>query len=44
LPQTAGLAIKPRPPDTMPTPFLLFDSTTLVRKTFRIGGEQITRR
>ena len=44
LPDTPGFAIKPRSPDTMPTPFLLFDSTTLVRKTFRIGGEQITHR
>lgn len=44
LPATPGLAIKPRPPDTMPTPFLFFDSTTLVRKTFAIGGEQMTRR
>jgi Peptidase family M28 len=44
LPDTAGLAIKPRPPDTMPTPFLFFDSTTLVRKTFAIGGEQLSRR
>jgi Peptidase family M28 len=44
LPDNAGLAIKPRPPDTMPTPFLFFDSTTLVRKTFAIGGEQLSRR
>jgi len=44
LPDTAELAIKPRPPDTMPTPFLFFDSTTLVRKTFAIGGEQLSRR
>jgi hypothetical protein len=44
LPQTPGFAIKPRPPDTMPTPFLFFDSTTLVRKTFAIGGEEMTRR
>jgi hypothetical protein len=44
LPNTPALAIKPRPPDTMPTPFLFFDSTTLVRKTFPIGGEQETRR
>ena len=44
LPETPGSAIKPRPPDTMPTPFLFFDSTTLVRKTFAIGGEQVTRR
>jgi hypothetical protein len=44
LPNTPDLAIKPRPPDTMPTPFLFFDSTTLVRKTFAIGGEQVSRR
>jgi hypothetical protein len=44
LPETLGFAIKPRPPDTMPTPFLFFDSTTLIRKTFAIGGEQMTRR
>ena len=44
LPETPGFAFKPRPPDTMPTPFLFFDSTTLVRKTFAIGGEQMTRR
>jgi Peptidase family M28 len=44
LPDTAGLAVKPRPPDTMPTPFLFFDSTTLVRKTFAIGGEQLSGR
>jgi Peptidase family M28 len=44
LPDTPGLAIRPRPPDTMPTPFLFFDSTTLVRRTFAIGGEQMTRR
>ncbi len=42
LPATPDFTIKPRPPDTMPTPFLLFDSTTLVRKTFGIGGEQVT--
>ncbi|HXM89840.1 MAG TPA: hypothetical protein VN916_10290, partial [Candidatus Acidoferrum sp.] len=44
LPNTPNLAIKPRPADTMPTPFLFFDSTTLVRRTFAIGGEQMTRR
>ncbi|MGB9381174.1 M20/M25/M40 family metallo-hydrolase [Candidatus Binatus sp.] len=44
LPNTPELAIKPRPPDTMPTPFLFFDSTTLVRKTFAIGGEQVSTR
>lgn len=44
LPDMPEFKIKPRPPDTMPTPFLFFDSTTLVRKTFAIGGEQVTRR
>ena len=44
LPNTPNLAIKPRPADTMPTPLLFFDSTTLVRRTFAIGGEQMTRR
>jgi Peptidase family M28 len=44
LPDTPGFAFKPRPPDTMLTPFLFFDSTTLVRKTFAIGGEQVTTR
>jgi Peptidase family M28 len=44
LPETPGFAFKRRPPDTMPTPFLFFDSTTLVRKTFAVGGEQMTRR
>jgi hypothetical protein len=44
LPESPGFAIKPRPLDTMPTPFLFFDSTTLVRKTFAIGGEEVTRR
>jgi Peptidase family M28 len=44
LPDTPGFVIKPRPPDTMPTPFLFFDSTTLVRKTFAIGGEQVSTR
>ncbi|HLX05261.1 MAG TPA: M20/M25/M40 family metallo-hydrolase, partial [Candidatus Binatus sp.] len=44
LPEMPGFVIKPRPVDTMPTPFLFFDSTTLVRKTFAIGGEQMTRR
>ncbi len=44
LPSTPGFEIKPRPAGTMPTPFLFFDSTTLVRKTFAIGGEQVTTR
>jgi hypothetical protein len=37
-------SIKPRPPGTMPTPFLFFDSATLVRKTITIGGEALTKR
>jgi hypothetical protein len=44
LPETPGFAIKPRPPETMPTPFLFFDLTTLVRRTFAIGGERVARR
>src|SRR6202040_2248296 len=44
LPAAPGFAIKPRPRDTMPTPFLFFDSTTLVRRTFAIGGGQVTTR
>jgi Peptidase family M28 len=44
LPMTPGFTINPRPADAMPTPFLFFDSTTLVRKTFAIGGEQVTTR
>jgi len=44
LPQTPGLSIKPRPAGTMPTPFLFFDSATLVRKTIAIGGEALTKR
>jgi len=32
LPETPQLSIKPRPPGTMPTPFLFFDSATLVQK------------
>ena len=44
LPETPGFAIKPRPAETMPTPFLFFDSTTLVRRTFAIGGERVAER
>jgi hypothetical protein len=44
LPATAELSIKPRPAGTMPTPFLFFDSATLVRKTIAIGGEVLTKR
>jgi len=44
LPKVPGFAIKPRPADAMPTPFLFFDSTTLVRKKFAIGSEQVTMR
>jgi len=38
LPSLPGMAITPRPPNLMPTPLLFFDSTTLVRKTFILGG------
>jgi hypothetical protein len=38
LPNFPGMAITPRSADLMPTPFLFFDSSTLVRKTFIIGG------
>jgi hypothetical protein len=44
LPETPGFTFKPRQAVTMPTPFLFFDLTTLVRKTFAIGGEQVTSR
>ncbi len=44
LPVTPDFSFKPRPAVTMPTPFLFFDSTTLVRKTFAIGGERVARR
>ena len=44
LPATAELSIKPRPAGTMPTPFLFFDSATLVRRTIAIGGEALTKR
>jgi hypothetical protein len=44
LPETPGFVIKARPPETMATPFLFFDSTTLVRRTFAIGGEEVTGR
>jgi hypothetical protein len=44
LPEAPELSIKPRPAGTMPTPFLFFDSATLVRKTIAIGGEALTKR
>jgi len=44
LPATPELSITPRPAGTMPTPFLFFDSATLVRKTVAIGGEALTKR
>lgn len=43
LPDT-GEKIAPRPPDTMPRPFLMFDSCTLVRNTFMLGSTNLTRR
>jgi hypothetical protein len=39
LPSFPEMSITPRPSDVMPTPFLFFDSSTLVRKTFVIGGQ-----
>lgn len=48
--QTAGLprgpefSYKPRGAGTMPTPFLFFDSSTLVRKRLAIGGETVSRK
>jgi hypothetical protein len=44
LPEMREFSFNPRPPETMPTPFLFFDSTTLVRKTIAIGGEALTSR
>jgi hypothetical protein len=44
LPETPEFTIEPRPAGVMPAPFLFFDSTTLVRKTFAIGGESLSRR
>lgn len=44
LPVTTDFAFKPRLAIAMPTPFLFFDSTTLIRKTFAIGGERVARR
>lgn len=44
LPVTPDFTFKPRPASAMPTPFLFFGSTTLVRKSFAIGGERVARR
>ncbi len=44
LPATPDFTFKRRPAVAMPTPFLFFDSTTLVRKSFAIGGERVARR
>ncbi len=38
LPSFPPMAISPRPEDVMPAPFLFFDSSTLIRKTFIVGG------
>jgi Peptidase family M28 len=38
LPSFPGMAITSRPADLMPAPFLFFDSSTLIRKTFIVGG------
>lgn len=42
LPATPEFSFQPRGADAMPTPFLFFDSATLVRKTIAIGGEALT--
>jgi hypothetical protein len=34
LPEVGGASLMPRPPDLMPSPWVLFDSATLVTKTF----------
>jgi hypothetical protein len=44
LPNTPGFSFAPRGADTMPTPFLFFDSATLVKKTITIGGDALTKR
>lgn len=44
LPTIPGFKIAPRGADMMPTPFLFFDSATLIRRTYPIGGERLTRR
>ncbi|MHB8383196.1 MAG: hypothetical protein ACYDC3_12770, partial [Candidatus Binataceae bacterium] len=42
LPSFPVPALAPRPADLMPTPFLFFDSSTLIRKTFIVGGSSAT--
>lgn len=37
LPASAMTAMRPRPVDVMPSPFVFFDSATLVRKDFVVG-------
>jgi hypothetical protein len=44
LPETPEFSFEPRGAGTMPTPFLFFDSATLIRKTIAIGGEALTTR
>ena len=44
LPDTPGFSFAPRGADAMPTPFLFFDSATLVKKTITIGGDALTSR
>jgi hypothetical protein len=44
LPQTSGFSFAPRGSDAMPTPFLFFDSATLVKRTIAIGGDALTKR
>ncbi len=44
LPETPGFSFEPRGTAMMPTPFLFFDSATLVTRTIAIGGEALTTR
>jgi hypothetical protein len=38
MPEIDGAPLKPRPPDLMPSPSVLFDSTTLVTTKVALGG------
>ncbi|HEY6419325.1 MAG TPA: M28 family peptidase [Candidatus Binataceae bacterium] len=44
LPATPGEVFTARPDDVMPTPFLFFDSATLVRNTYTLGAADLSRR
>jgi len=44
LPDTPGFSFAPRGADAMPTPFLFFDSATLIKRTIAVGGDALTRR